>query len=119
MIQGNKHRKARSFNPGYLVWIHLSKDRFPNKKSHKLSLRADGPFKILEKINNNAYKLELPGNYGVYATFNISDLSPYSPKDLHEDLLDLRAQIFHKLKEIMGIRLVRSRCCNLNSMNFR
>ena len=32
-IQGNKHRKARSFNPGDLVWIHRSKDRFPNKRS--------------------------------------------------------------------------------------
>ena len=76
MIQGNKHHKARSFNPGDLVWIHLSEDRFPNKKSHKLSPRVNGPCKILEKINNNAYRFELPGDYGVFATFNISDLSP-------------------------------------------
>jgi hypothetical protein len=34
---------------------------------------ADGPFKILEKINDNAYKLELPPEYGVSPTFNISD----------------------------------------------
>jgi len=42
-----------------------------------LSPRADGPFKIVQKINDNAYKVELPGTYGVSATFNIADLSPY------------------------------------------
>ena len=81
------------FNPGDLVWIHLSKDRFPNKKSLKLSPRADGPFKILERINNNEYRLELPGDYGVSATFNISDLSPYILDDVYEDPSDLRANL--------------------------
>jgi hypothetical protein len=38
---------------------------------------ADGHLKILEKINNNAYKLELPLEFGVSPTFNISDLQPY------------------------------------------
>jgi hypothetical protein len=35
---------------------------------------VDGPFKILEKINDNAYKLELPLEFGVSATFNVLDL---------------------------------------------
>jgi hypothetical protein len=39
--------------------------------------RADDPFKILEKINDNAYKLELPLEFGVSPTFNISYLRPY------------------------------------------
>jgi hypothetical protein len=39
--------------------------------------RAGGPFKILEKINDNAYKLELPPGFQVSPTFNISDLRPY------------------------------------------
>jgi hypothetical protein len=38
---------------------------------------AAGPFKVLEKINDNAYKLELPPEFGVSPTFNISDLKPY------------------------------------------
>jgi hypothetical protein len=36
--------------------------------------RADGPFKILEKINDNGHKLELPSEFGVSPTFNISNL---------------------------------------------
>jgi len=42
-----------------------------------LSPRADGPFKIVQKINDNAYKVELSGTYGVSATFNVVDLSPF------------------------------------------
>jgi hypothetical protein len=43
--------------------------------------RADGPFKILAKINDNAYKLELPPEFGVSPTFNISELRPYLGED--------------------------------------
>jgi hypothetical protein len=38
---------------------------------------ADGYFKIFEKINDNAYKHELPLQFRVSPTFNISDLRPY------------------------------------------
>jgi hypothetical protein len=39
--------------------------------------RATGPFKILAKINDNAYKLELSPEFGVSPSFIISDLRPY------------------------------------------
>jgi hypothetical protein len=43
--------------------------------------RADGPFKVLEKINENAYKLDLRADFGVSPTFNIADLKPYLGED--------------------------------------
>lgn len=46
-------------------------------KKSNLSPRGDGPFRVLEKINNNAYKLELPGELNISPTFNITDLVPY------------------------------------------
>jgi hypothetical protein len=49
--------------------------------------RADGPFKVLEEINENAYKLDLPADFGVSPTFNIVDLKPYLGE---EDELELR-----------------------------
>ena len=70
------------FAPGGLVWLHLRKDRFPDLRKSKLMLRADGPFKVLEKINDNAYKLELPTDFGVSPTFNIADLKPYEEDEL-------------------------------------
>ena len=39
--------------------------------------RDDGPFEVLERINDNACKVDLPGDYGVSATFNVADLSAY------------------------------------------
>lgn len=39
--------------------------------------QIDGPFQGLERVNDNAYKIELPGDYQLSATFNVCDLSPY------------------------------------------
>ncbi|XP_031253760.1 uncharacterized protein LOC116111757 [Pistacia vera] len=59
---------------------------FPSKRKSKLAPRAYGPFEVVERVNDNAYKVELPSEYwGVSATFNVGDLSPYL-----EDDLDLR-----------------------------
>lgn len=56
--------------------MHYRKDHFPDRRKSKLMPRGDGPFKVLEKINDNPYKIELPGDdYAVSSTFNVSDLS--------------------------------------------
>ena len=62
------------------------KERFPSKRKSKLMPRADGPFEVLEKINDNAYKVDLPGEYGVSCTFNVTDLKPYFEDDHLENL---------------------------------
>jgi hypothetical protein len=95
--QANKHRKPAAFKEGDLVWIHLRKERFPSKRSSKLMPRADGPFRVLQRIGENAYKIELPGDYGVSATFNVSDISPYYEDQ--EDQVDLGTSL-HQPGEI-------------------
>ncbi|XP_066342526.1 uncharacterized protein [Miscanthus floridulus] len=76
--QANKGKKKVTFQPGDLVWLHLHKDRFPQQRKSKLSPRGDGPFKVLHKINDNAYKIELPPEYSnVSTTFNVKDLIPF------------------------------------------
>ena len=69
--------KEVKLEPGDLVWLHLRKERFLDLRKSNLMPRATGPYKILEKINDNAYKLELPPEFGISPTFNISDLKPY------------------------------------------
>jgi hypothetical protein len=61
----------------------MRKERFPAHRRTKLHPRGDGPFQILEKINDNTYKVDLPSEYKVSTTFNVSDFSPF---DVGEDL---------------------------------
>jgi translation initiation factor IF-1 len=76
-IATSKGRKEVKLEPGDLVWLHLRKERFTELRKSKLMSRATGPFKILAKINDNAYKLELSPEFGVSPSFIISDLRPY------------------------------------------
>jgi hypothetical protein len=65
-IAGSKGQKEVKLEQGDLVWLHLRKEQFSDLRKS-----------ILEKINDNSYKLELPPEFGVSPTFNISDLRPY------------------------------------------
>ena len=56
--------------------------------------RLGGPFKVLEQIGPNAYKVDLLGEYGVFTTFNMVDLSPYYTKSC--ELPSLRANSFQE-----------------------
>nr|GEW70546.1 hypothetical protein [Tanacetum cinerariifolium] len=68
-----------------LVWIHLRRAQFLQRHFGKLHPHADGPFRILKKINDNAYKVELSGHYDVSDTFNVGDLSPNMPNADFDD----------------------------------
>uniref|UniRef100_A0A2N9GUE0 Tf2-1-like SH3-like domain-containing protein n=1 Tax=Fagus sylvatica TaxID=28930 RepID=A0A2N9GUE0_FAGSY len=59
--KANKGRRQVIFEPSDWVWVHMRKERFPARRRSKLHPRGDGPFQILEKINDNAYKVDLPG----------------------------------------------------------
>jgi hypothetical protein len=90
-VVGSKGRKLVTFEPGDLVWLHWRKDRFPTLRRSKLMPRAAGPFKVLQKINDNAYVLDLPAEYGVSCSFNVTDLKPYAGEG--EELLSRTTSI--------------------------
>jgi len=56
-----------------------------------LHARSTGPYKILKKINPNAYVIDLPSNFGIRSIFNISDLVAYKSPLCNPDnsLVDL------------------------------
>jgi hypothetical protein len=60
----------------------MRKERFLEQRRLKLMPRGDGHFQIIERINDNAYKVDLPSEYGVSATLNVADLSLF---DVGED----------------------------------
>nr|GEV95626.1 pentatricopeptide repeat-containing protein At2g37230 [Tanacetum cinerariifolium] len=60
----------------------------------KLKPRGDGPFRVLKKINDNAYKIELSGHYNVSATFNVANFLLY--KGDSDDEPDLGSSLFQE-----------------------
>jgi hypothetical protein len=76
-IAGTKGWKEIKLEPGDLAWLHMRKDHFPGLRKSKLMSRTVDPLKVLEKINDNAYRLELPADFEVSPAFNILDLHPY------------------------------------------
>ena len=55
--------------------------RFPERRKSKLLPRRDGPFQVLERINDNAYELDFPREYNISAIFDVSNLSPFDAGD--------------------------------------
>lgn len=70
----------------------MRKERFPKRRHNKLLPHGDGPFQILERINDNAYKLDLLGEYGISVTSNVSNLIPF----LANDAFNLRENPFQE-----------------------
>ena len=54
--------------------------------------QGDGPFQVLERVNENGYKLDLSGDYGVSTTFNVANLPPFAAGDN----FDLRTNLFQE-----------------------
>jgi hypothetical protein len=102
-LTGHKGRKQLIFELGELVWLHLRNDRFPTLRKSKFMPWADGPFKVLERINDNAYKLDLRVDFGVSPIFNIADFKPYLGKD---DELELRMTQIQEGKDDEDISLL-------------
>jgi len=69
------------FEPSDWVWVHIRKQRFSKQRKSKLMPQIDGHFQIIERINDNAYKIDLLGEYSVNVTFNVVDLSFFDVGD--------------------------------------
>ena len=64
------HKKAHEFNVGDYVLVQIRPERYPPGIVKKLLARSAGPFKILKKINSNAYVVDLPPDFDISPSFN-------------------------------------------------
>ncbi|KAK1609579.1 hypothetical protein QYE76_033252 [Lolium multiflorum] len=102
----NKKRKEMMFKPGDMVWVHFRKDRFPKLWKSKLLPRGAGPYKVLAKINDNAYSIDLPvDEFGVNTTFNVADLTPYDGEDLGASRYEEGASIARGGEEQLDMKM--------------
>lgn len=84
--QADKNRRLVPFDVGDMVLLsteHISVASHKNRPSKKLEPKFIGPFKVVAKVNENAFKLDLPPTMKQHPVFNADLLRPYipSPKD--------------------------------------
>lgn len=64
----------------------FKKECFPSKSKFKITPTVEGPLEVLQRINNNAYKINFPEDYEACVTLNVTNLAQYLKCDTLENL---------------------------------
>ncbi|PFH55403.1 hypothetical protein XA68_18403 [Ophiocordyceps unilateralis] len=76
-----KHRKLE-FKTGDWVWLRLGKGyKVADGRPAKLAEKKTGPFKILERIGHEAYRLDLDGSLNIHPVVSVTQLRPAEPPE--------------------------------------
>jgi hypothetical protein len=74
----DKHRVHHHFQVGDQVWLYINKERLQGEGKKFKPIRY-GPFKILENIGTNAFRLDFPPYMQMYSVMNVENLKLYEP----------------------------------------
>jgi hypothetical protein len=81
----DQQRRQLQFEVGDMVLAHFRKERFSRGTYNKLKMKKIGPCKVLKKIGENAYEIELPDGIEISPIFNISYLYPYRAREIETE----------------------------------
>jgi hypothetical protein len=108
--KADKGRSDRSFTVGDYVYLKLQpyvQISVATRANHKLSFKFFGPYKVLQKIGNAAYKLELPSSALVHPVFHVSQLKKsVKPSNLVSATLPTDTACFQFPHQVMDHRIV-------------
>lgn len=75
-------RKEPVFEVGDKVWLSAQHIKV-HQPTKKLGVRQLGPYTVLERIGDLAYKLDLPPSLKVHPVFHVDRLSPYKGNEVN------------------------------------
>lgn len=79
-VQADKKRINRQFEFGDMVFFKLQlyvQASVADRANHKLSFKYFGPYQVLEKVGEVAYKIDLPESSKIHPVVHVSLLKLY------------------------------------------
>jgi hypothetical protein len=109
----DKNRSPREFQVGDSVFLKLQpyvQHSVVQRTFPKLSYKFYGPYKILAKIGQVAYKLQLPDSSKIHPVFHVSQLKPFKP-DFTAVSTDLPVHIQLDTQDLAPEEILERRLC--------
>lgn len=105
----NPSRRDLHFPVGARAW--LSTSHLPLRLgTKKLAAKWTGPYRVLARVTDQAYKLEVPASWQLHPVFHVSQLKEVSgnPRQEAEVVLESGDAEF-EVERVLGSRVVRGR----------
>ena len=116
-VQADKGRSERQFEVGSLVYLKLQpyiQTSVPPRSNQKLAFRFYVPFKILKRIGNIAYHLDLPESCKIHPVVHVSQLKMHVPPNEQVNS-DISTVPLDSSQEILPVAVLDHRLVSIGS----